>query len=250
MIGRGGFGQVWRVESKKKEDEAEPGFAVKKMLKARVMNKKSNIASVMDELKLLKLLDSKFLVNVHYAFQDVQHLYLVMDLLLGGDLRHHFIERYPDAHKKGEAATFNEEETQFFCACMIHALETVHSHNVIHRDIKPENLVFDSKGYLKLTDFGLSRQWHPGMDNHKQTSGTLGYMAPEVMFHENHGIAADYFAVGVVAWECMFGEWPYKGKNKERMRAAMKRKQAAIPLNKVPCGWSFEAAEFINEVSN
>ena len=85
------------------------------MLKARVMHKKS-IQSVMNELKLLSIIQSRFIVNAHYAFQDSEYLYLVMDLLLGGDLRFHI------ARKR----KFTEEQTKFFCACIVHALDSVH----------------------------------------------------------------------------------------------------------------------------
>lgn len=87
-IGRGGFGKVWRVSSNRLKGEKITQFAMKEMLKARVMHKKS-IQSVMNELKLLSMISSKFIVNAHYAFQDSENLYLVMDLLLGGDLRYH-----------------------------------------------------------------------------------------------------------------------------------------------------------------
>ena len=151
----------------------------------------------MNELKLLSMIQSKFIVNAHYAFQDSENLYLVMDLLLGGDLRFHLARQ----------RRFSERQTKFFCACLIQALETVHS--IIHRDIKPENLVFDERGYLKLTDFGIAREWIPDVENCNETSGTPGYMAPEVMCKNNHGIAADYFAVGVIAYECMNSRRPY-----------------------------------------
>lgn len=88
---------------------------------------------------------------MHYAFQDRENLYLVMDLLSGGDLRFHI------ARKR----KFTEDETKFFIACLVQALEVVHGCSVIHRDIKPENLVFDSQGYLSLTDFGIARYWSP-----------------------------------------------------------------------------------------
>lgn len=56
---------------------------------------------------------------------------------------------------------------------------------------------------MRVTDFGIARIWRP--DNAQDTSGTPGYMAPEVMCRQNHGVSVDYFAVGVMAFECMFG---------------------------------------------
>ena len=141
---------------------------MKEMAKARIITKKS-IQSVMSELKLLAVIQSDFIVNVHYAFQDRENLYLIMDLLLGGDMRFHIARR----------RKFSEEVTKFFIACLIHALEAVHNANIIHRDIKPENLVFDNDGYLRLTDFGVARRLTG--DNASETSGTPGYMAPEVL---------------------------------------------------------------------
>ncbi len=116
-----------------------------------------------------------------------------MDLLTGGDLRYHIAR-----HRK-----FSEEQTKFFIACIIVALEYIHGKSILHRDIKPENLVFDEKGYLRVTDFGIARIWNP--ENSKETSGTPGYMAPEVMCRQNHGVAVDYFAVGIIGYECMMG---------------------------------------------
>jgi len=130
---------------------------------------------------------------MQYAFQDRENLYLVLDMLSGGDLRYHVAR-----HRK-----FSEEQTRFFIASIVYSLEYIHNKSIIHRDIKPENLVFDEKGYLRVTDFGIARIWNP--DNAKETSGTPGYMAPEVMCRQNHGVAVDYFAVGVIGYECMMG---------------------------------------------
>ena len=63
---------------------------------------------------------------------------------------------------------------------------------------------------------GVARVWHP--DNSKDTSGTPGYMAPEVMCRQNHTTAVDYFAVGVMAYECMNGRRPYVGKSRKEIR--------------------------------
>lgn len=77
--------------------------------------------------------------------------------------------------------------------------------------------MFDKKGYLRLTDLGIARIWKP--ENQADTSGTPGYMgiiheyflAPEVMCRANHGIAIDYFALGIIVYECMQGKRPYVG---------------------------------------
>lgn len=184
-------------------------YAMKEMSKPRILVKKS-VHSIMNERNLLASLrnpsaifithrlnfnDSidRFLVNMIYAFQDRENIYLVLDLMTGGDLRYHICR-----HIK-----FNEEQTKFIIACLLLGLEYLHSNGIIHRDIKPENLVFDENGYLHLTDLGIARVWRP--ENSNDTSGTPGYMAPEVMCRQNHGVAADYFAVGVIAYELMMG---------------------------------------------
>ena len=143
---------------------------------------------------------------MHYAFQDRDNLYLIMDLLLGGDQRYHIARR----------RKFSEEITKFFLACLIHALEAVHNANIIHRDVKPENLVFDNDGYLRLTDFGVARKLTA--DNSSETSGTPGYMAPEVLSRMNHRFEADYFAIGVIGFECMNGRRPYVGVTRKDIR--------------------------------
>ena len=65
-------------------------------------------------------------------------------------------------------------------ASILLSLKYIHARNIIHRDIKPENLVFDDKGFLHVIDFGISKTKRP--NNAVDTSGTPGYMAPEIMF--------------------------------------------------------------------
>jgi serine/threonine protein kinase len=83
-------------------------------------------------------------------------------------------------------------------------LEYVHNNLVLHRDLKPENLVLDERGYVRITDFGIAKLYRK--DNANETSGTPGYMSPEVMCSQNHTIACDYFALGVIAYEFMYGK--------------------------------------------
>ena len=101
-------------------------------------------------------------------------------------------------------------------ACMVLGLEYMHSQGVIHRDIKPENIVLEENGYCRITDMGIAKILRP--ENADDTSGTPGYMAPEVMCRQNHNQAVDYFALGVMGYEFMNGKRPYIGKSRKEIR--------------------------------
>jgi serum/glucocorticoid-regulated kinase 2 len=162
-----------------------------------------------------------------------------MDLMTGGDLRYHINYR----------RKFSEEETKFFVQCLVCTLDYIHAEGIIHRVIKPENLVLDEFGYLHLTDFGIARKLKgESRDNKNETSGTPGYMAPEVMFRKNHDYGVDYFAVGVIAYEFMMGRRPYVGKSRRDIRDAMISKQAYVSRRDLPRDWSLHAANFVNRL--
>ena len=120
------------------------------------------------------------------AYQDRSNLYLILDLMRGGDLRFH-ISRKRRFTQKQASKTFRPScwaglllnRLEFLIVNIIIGLEYIHQNGILHRDIKPENLVLDEQGYVRITDFGISRYWRP--DNSSDTSGTPGYMAPEVM---------------------------------------------------------------------
>ncbi|CAD8111652.1 unnamed protein product [Paramecium primaurelia] len=226
IIGIGGFGRVWKVIYKQQY------YAMKEMSKALVIYKRS-VASVINELRLLQNLNHSFIVNAVAAFQDKQNIYLILDYLQGGDLRYHL----------GRNRRFNEEQTKFFICCVIVGLEYLHQHRIIHRDLKPENLVLDSKGYVRITDLGVAKQ----LDTFQiDTSGTPGYMAPEVMCGLEHGIPADYYSLGVIAYELMYGKRPYYGQNRKEIRDAILSKQVQIKQKLE--GWSLDAIDFINKL--
>jgi serine/threonine protein kinase len=231
IIGRGGFGKVWKVRLKKNNEF----FALKEMSKVKIIDRRSEV-SIMSERNLLSKLHHSFIVNMYFAFQDFYNLYLVMDLLTGGDLRYHI------AFKK----TFTEMETQFFIANMILALEYIHSKNILHRDIKPENLVLEKSGYLRITDFGVAKINEE--DNSSETSGTPGYMAPEVILVLNHSFPSDFFALGVIGYEFMKGFRPYLGRSRKEIKQLILNKQAKIKKSEIPENWSLNSADFINKL--
>ena len=232
VIGRGGFGKVWKVKHK----HTLKLYALKEMSKLKIIDRKS-VKSIKTEREFLSKLHHPFLVNMIYSFQDRENLYLVMDLFLGGDLRYHI------SHKK----IFDEVQSKFFCACVILGLENIHKNNIIHRDIKPENLVLDSNGYVAITDFGIAKENKE--DNSSETSGTPGYMAPEVLCAQNHTFTADFFAVGVMCYEFLKGHRPYWGRNRQEIKEAVLARQAYINKKDLfQNGWSFDAENFINKM--
>ena len=201
------------------------------MSKVKIIDKKSE-KCIKAEREFLSKLHHPFIVNMICAFQDYENLYLVMDLLTGGDLRYHYCR----------IRRFTEEETKFFTSCLLLGLEYIHSNNIIHRDIKPENLVCDQNGYIRITDFGIAKN-NKG-DNSTETSGTPGYMAPEILLGKNYTFTVDFFAIGVVGYEFLMGKRPYNGNNRKQIKNLVLKSQIKIDKEKVD--WSEESVDFIN----
>lgn len=117
---------------------------------------------------------SSRIVQLFYAFQDTDHLYLVLEFMGGGDLLNLLVER----------DTFDEPMTRFYVAEMILSLQETHSLGYAHRDIKPDNFLFDPNGHLKVSDFGLATDLHWVHD-------TNYYEAQRQALLKKHGIDLD-----------------------------------------------------------
>ena len=89
---------------------------------------------------------------------------------------------------------------------------------------------------------------HFRQSNSEDTSGTPGYMAPEVMFHHNHRYEVDFYALGVIMYELMMGRRPYVGKSRQEIKGKVKERQVLIGRREIPEGWSIEAADFANKL--
>lgn len=102
---------------------------------------------VLHEQELTSKLHHPFLVTMNFSFQDDDYLYMINDLMSGGDLRYWYI-----LQKK-----FTEKEAKFIVACIILGLEYLHTNKIIHRDLKPENILIDKYNVIKIGDFGISK---------------------------------------------------------------------------------------------
>ena len=234
IIGKGGFGKVWKVYQKKYKKI----YAMKEMSKIKIIDKKG-MNYVKKERELLSKIYHPFIINMYYSFQDKDNLYLIMDYLKGGDLRYNFEKN------KG----FTEEQTKFIVSCIILALEYIHNNSIIHRDVKPDNLIFNSDGYIKLSDFGIANMYNKNKNNSKETSGTIGYISPEVLNGLNHDFTVDYFALGIIIYEILVGNRPYKGKNRKEFKENLLNKDVFVTKkNLKKKKWSKESGDFINKL--
>ncbi|KAF5269889.1 hypothetical protein FQR65_LT05688 [Abscondita terminalis] len=142
-ISRGAFGKVFLGYKKPKTDIL---YAVKVMKKTDMVNK-NMVSQVVNERNALALTNCKFCVQLFYSLQTTSSIYLVMEYMVGGDLKS-LLSVY---------GFFDENMAAFYVAEICLALEYLHKHGIIHRDIKPDNMLLSREGHVKLTDFGLSQ---------------------------------------------------------------------------------------------
>jgi len=116
-------------------------------MKKEFMSQKNQLLHLRTEREILINTNSPWIVNLKYSFQDEQNLYLVMDYLPGGDFMSLLMKK----------DILTEEESKFYIAEIILAVEAVHKMNCIHRDLKPDNILINKNGHIKLSDFGLSK---------------------------------------------------------------------------------------------
>ena len=110
---------------------------------------------------------------------------------------------------------FNEEKTKFYVMQIVLALRALHRQNIVYRNLKPESILIDKDGYIKLIDFTLSTQLKEADDTTHSFVGTADYMAPEIISKEGHSFEADWWALGVLTFEMVYGFPPFYTNSEE-----------------------------------
>ncbi|VDO90127.1 unnamed protein product [Schistosoma margrebowiei] len=141
-ISKGAFGKVFLGA---KANNFDLIYAIKIMSKEE-MRKKNLVEKVTCERNALAVSKCPYIVHLYYCLQTTSHIYLVMEYLVGGDLKSLLLVM----------GCLQESHAAIYTVEIAIALEYLHTHGIIHRDLKPDNILIDSKGHLKLTDFGLS----------------------------------------------------------------------------------------------
>jgi len=211
ILGRGGFGTVHAS----RKTNCGKLYAMK-CINKKLVKVKSALTNVMEERDVLTMVSSNFVTNLKYALQDEEYLYLIMDLMLGGDLKFHLIN----------AGRFSPERAKFYAAEVLLGLEHIHKHNIIYRDMKLENVLLDHNGHVRISDLGLAVVTKSKI---KGYAGTPGYTAPEMIKNKPYGPAVDIFSYGVMTYRMICGTKPFKGKIDRELDKAVVEKEPRFP---------------------
>merc|ERR1719162_2575883 len=190
ILGRGAFGTVKLVL-----DPSGDSYALKAIRKNQVVELGQQ-SHILNEKKVMTVLDNKFLVNLCATYKDDFRVYFLLEVCLGGEL-------FTILRKM---RSFDEPTAKFYSSCVICAFDYMHQRDIIYRDLKPENLVLSANGYLKVTDFGFAKV----VPNKTFTlCGTPDYLAPEIVTGQGHGKGVDWWTLGILIYEMLASFPPF-----------------------------------------
>jgi beta-adrenergic-receptor kinase len=175
---------------------------MKVMNKRRIKMKRSEILALC-ERNALAAVESNFVINLKYSFHSKDDVFLILDLMTGGDLGYHL-------HQRGK---FSKKECLYYAARIMLGLQALHNEEYVYRDLKPENCLLADDGRVKITDLGLATKITPTLHG---AAGTRGYWAPEMLRRDStgkrmtYGHAVDWFSFGCCVAEFVSGWNPFR----------------------------------------
>lgn len=211
LLGTGAFSEVRLCEHR----ETGQAFAVKIIDKKALKGKEDSLEN---EIRVLKRFSAKRqendpdrtwfthpnIVQLFETYEDKSKVYLIMELVTGGELFDRIVEK----------GSYTEKDASCLIRQVLEAVDYMHEQGVVHRDLKPENLLYynpaeDSK--IMISDFGLSKMEDSGFM--ATACGTPGYVAPEVLAQKPYGKAVDVWSIGVISYILLCGYPPFYDEN-------------------------------------
>ncbi|KAL1967937.1 hypothetical protein VTN77DRAFT_2354 [Rasamsonia byssochlamydoides] len=243
LIGKGDVGKVYLVREKK-----SGRLYAMKVLSKKEMIKRNKIKRALAEQEILATSNHPFIVTLYHSFQSEEYLYLCMEYCSGGE--------FFRALQTRPGKCISEDDARFYAAEVTAALEYLHLMGFIYRDLKPENILLHQSGHIMLSDFDLSKQSGPGgaptmilgrngsgssslptidtkscIADFRTNSfvGTEEYIAPEVIQGCGHTSAVDWWTLGILIYEMLYGTTPFKGKNRTATFSNILRDEVQFP---------------------
>lgn len=233
-LGRGFYGKVMLCKKKGTEDY----YAIKTVHKNR-LTKANKVHTIFAERNVLRKAKHPFIVNFAFAFQSDAKVYLGLEYASGGELFHHLQRR----------GTIPLDEVRLYIAELSLAINYLHCLGIIYRDLKPENVLLDAQGHLKLTDFGLAKNL--GDEGETGTfCGTSEYLAPEIIARKKYGPKIDWWAIGILTYELLYGQTPFYDRNKAKMFQSIRNEKPRFPRRADPATVDFIMALLEKEAEN
>ncbi|PTU25243.1 hypothetical protein P175DRAFT_0521042 [Aspergillus ochraceoroseus IBT 24754] len=222
-LGTGTFARVWLVRPQDEKAKRDKVYALKILRKADVIKLKQ-VEHVRNERRTLADVSGHpFITTLIASFSDSQSLYMLLDYCPGGEI-FSYLRR---------ARRFNENTSRFYAAEISMTIEFLHDvEGVVYRDLKPENILLDADGHIKLVDFGFAKQ--VGDRETYTLCGTPEYLAPEVIHNSGHGLAVDWWALGILIYEFLVGQPPFWDQNPMRIYEQIVEGRIRFPQNMSP----------------
>ncbi|XP_061380018.1 G protein-coupled receptor kinase 2 isoform X2 [Danaus plexippus] len=212
VLGKGGFGEVCACQVR----ATGKMYACKKLEKKRIKKRKGE-AMVLIEKQILQRINSRFVVNLAYAYETKDALCLVLTIMNGGDLKFHIYNMC------GAESGLGLERARFYAAQVACGLEHLHRMGIVYRDCKPENILLDDVGHVRISDLGLAVDV-PESGGVRGRVGTVGYMAPEVIDNERYTFSPDWFSFGCLVYEMIEGRAPFRARKEKVKREEVDRR--------------------------
>lgn len=211
VLGKGGFGEVCACQVR----ATGKMYACKKLEKKRIKKRKGE-SMVLIEKQILQKINSRFVVNLAYAYETKDALCLVLTIMNGGDLKFHI-------YNMGGEPGFELTRARFYAAEVVCGLQHLHQMGIVYRDCKPENILLDDHGHVRISDLGLAVEIPEG-ELVRGRVGTVGYMAPEVIDNEKYAFSPDWFSFGCLLYEMIEGQAPFRARKEKVKREEVDRR--------------------------